>query len=110
MRCGLALVLAVILLLSGCDKQDTGTQIAGLQTTAAQAVALTGDECLRVASERTLLENTPVLLIDETVNNLDAGTRDWMRDYIASCDKTVLFISHDGDFLRLADQQVTLGD
>ena len=48
MRCSTALLLSVALLLSclltACAKQEPSAQIAGLQTTAAQAVTLTGDE------------------------------------------------------------------
>ena len=70
---------------------------------------LSGGERQRVAIARALLSDAPLLLFDEPDNNLDADTKAWMRDYIASCNRTVLFVSHDEALLRQADARVMLG-
>ena len=69
---------------------------------------LSGGERQRVSLARALLRGADLLLFDEPDNNLDAATRAWMRDYIASCGRTVLFVSHDEALLRQADARVTL--
>ena len=70
---------------------------------------LSGGERQRVAIARALLSDAPLLLFDEPDNNLDADTRTWMADFIASTDRTVLFVSHDEALLRLADRRAALG-
>jgi putative hydroxymethylpyrimidine transport system ATP-binding protein len=60
----------------------------------------------RVALIRTLLENKPIVLMDEPFAALDAMTRYHLQELAAKLlhKKTVLFITHDpGEALRLAN-------
>lgn len=68
--------------------------------------ALSGGMRQRVALVRTLLQNKPIVLMDEPFSALDAVTRYQLQTLAAEMlkDKTVLFITHDPqEALRLAD-------
>lgn len=68
--------------------------------------SLSGGMRQRVALVRTLLQNKPVVLMDEPFSALDAVTRYQLQTLSAEMlkDKTVLFITHDPqEALRLAD-------
>ncbi len=56
---------------------------------------LSGGEKTRLALARLLLENNDVLLLDEPTNHLDLEAAQWLTDYLAHFDGTVLLISHD---------------
>lgn len=56
---------------------------------------LSGGEKTRLALARLLLENNDVLLLDEPTNHLDLEAAQWLTDYLARFDGTVLLISHD---------------
>ena len=67
---------------------------------------LSGGMRQRVALVRTLMENKPIVLMDEPFSALDAITRHQLQALAADLlkDKTVLFITHDPyEALRLAD-------
>jgi len=59
--------------------------------------ALSGGERQRVALARTLMEDRPVILLDEPFSALDAGTRARMQDLAAEllAGRTVLMVTHD---------------
>lgn len=60
----------------------------------------------RVALVRTLMENRPIILMDEPFSALDVLTRFKMHELMAEllCNKTVLLITHDPfEAIRLAD-------
>lgn len=59
--------------------------------------ALSGGQKQRVALARTLMEDRPVVLLDEPFSALDAGTRAQMQDLTAThlADRTVLMVTHD---------------
>ncbi|EKD71123.1 MAG: hypothetical protein ACD_46C00268G0008 [uncultured bacterium] len=68
---------------------------------------LSGGMRQRVALVRTLLEEKPVILLDEPFASLDAITRYELQNLTASLlkNKTVLFVTHDpSEALRLADE------
>ncbi|MGB1238242.1 MAG: ABC transporter ATP-binding protein [Pseudomonadales bacterium] len=72
---------------------------------------LSGGMRQRVALARTLMQDTPVVLMDEPFSALDAVTRYKLQDLAASVLKgrTVLFITHDPqEALRLSDQLILL--
>lgn len=61
----------------------------------------------RVALVRTLMENKPIILMDEPFSAVDAITRYKLQELAVHLlkDKTVLFITHDPmESLRLADK------
>ena len=68
---------------------------------------LSGGMRQRVALVRTIMENRPVVLMDEPFSSLDAITRVRMQDIAADLlgDRTVLLITHDPmEALRLGDR------
>lgn len=68
---------------------------------------LSGGMRQRVALVRTLVENKPIVLMDEPFSALDAITRHQLQALAADLlkEKTVLFITHDpAEALRLANQ------
>ena len=69
--------------------------------------SLSGGMRQRVALVRTLLEDKPVILMDEPFSGLDISTRLELHDLIRPLlqDKTVLLVTHDPlDAVRLADK------
>jgi len=75
----------------------------GLSEHAAKRPAeLSGGQRQRVALARTLIEDRPVVLLDEPFSALDAGTRARMQDLAADHlgGRTVLMVTHDPELLR----------
>ena len=73
--------------------------------------ALSGGMRQRAAIARTLMENRPIVLLDEPFSALDAGTRADMQELAAEVlwGKTVLLVTHDpGEAARMAHQIVLL--
>ncbi|HMA92117.1 MAG TPA: ATP-binding cassette domain-containing protein, partial [Polyangiaceae bacterium] len=75
--------------------------------------ALSGGEQQRVAIARALANNPQIVLADEPTGNLDSATA---RDVIelllslAGAGKTIVVVTHDSDFGRLADRTIELAD
>lgn len=97
------------------DSQQVETVMAelGIGYLADREVSLIGDtlsggERQRVSLARALLKDTPFLIFDEPSNNLDEKTVEWLRGYIAKSSKTILYISHDPDLIKVADKKITL--
>ena len=73
--------------------------------------ALSGGMRQRAALARTLMEDRPIVLLDEPFSALDAGTRADMQELAAEVltDKTVMLVTHDpGEAARMAYQIVLL--
>jgi putative hydroxymethylpyrimidine transport system ATP-binding protein len=69
--------------------------------------ALSGGQRQRVALARTLMENRPVILLDEPFSALDAKTRAEMQELTAQLlnERTVLLVTHDpAEAARLAHE------
>jgi putative hydroxymethylpyrimidine transport system ATP-binding protein len=76
-----------------------------------KTTVLSGGMRQRVALARTLMENKPVVLMDEPFSALDAVTRFEIQTLAAQClqGRTVLLVTHDPwEALRLADQILVL--
>ncbi len=74
--------------------------------------ALSGGQQQRVALARVLIEDAPVLVLDEPFSALDTATRLAMQDLAATvlAGRTVILITHDPlEALRLADRAWLLG-
>ncbi|MGD8291411.1 MAG: ATP-binding cassette domain-containing protein [Desulfobacterales bacterium] len=54
----------------------------------------------RVLFARALVRNPDVLLLDEPTNHLDINTIIWMEEFIQRYVKTLVFVTHDRDFLK----------
>ena len=73
--------------------------------------ALSGGMRQRAALARTLMEDRPIVLLDEPFSALDAGTRADMQELAAEVliGKTVMLVTHDpGEAARMAHQIVLL--
>jgi len=64
---------------------------------------LSGGEQTRIVLAKILLENPDILLLDEPSNHLDMMSIEWLEQYLANYNGTILIISHDRYFL---DQSV----
>ena len=65
---------------------------------------LTGKEKVRVMLAQALYGNPDNLLLDEPTNDLDLETVEWLEDFLANFEHTVLVVSHDRHFLdKLVD-------
>ena len=70
---------------------------------------LSGGQKSKISFIRTLYARPNVLFLDEPTNHLDAASREWMTDYLVSTDASVIFISHDEEFInKVADKTLYL--
>ena len=60
---------------------------------------LDGKEKVRVLLAQALFGNPDILLLDEPTNDLDLNTIDWLENFLADYQNTVLVVSHDRHFL-----------
>ena len=70
---------------------------------------LSGGQKSKISFIRTLYSRPGVLFLDEPTNHLDATSREWMTDYLVATDASVIFISHDEEFInKVADKTLYL--
>ncbi len=60
---------------------------------------LSGKEKVRVLLAQALFGNPEILLLDEPTNDLDVETIDWLENFLADFQNTVIVVSHDRHFL-----------
>ena len=71
--------------------------------------SLSGGESLKIQLIHELAKPFEILFLDEPSNDLDLDTVDWLKGQIRKIRQTVIFISHDEDFLsQTADTIVHL--
>jgi ATP-binding cassette subfamily B protein len=83
----------------------------GLSTIVGEkGVILSGGQKQRIAFARALLRETPVLILDDPVSQVDAETGDFIIQSIRSLagGRTIIIVSHRISAVRFADQIVTL--
>lgn len=74
-----------------------------------QIKVLSGGEKNRVAMARLLLQQANFLVLDEPTNHLDLYSKDILSQALLSYNGTILFVSHDYDFVnRLANRIIEL--
>lgn len=61
--------------------------------------SLSGGEALKIQLIHELAKPFEILFLDEPSNDLDIETIDWLKGQIQKIGQTVIFISHDEDFL-----------
>ena len=61
--------------------------------------SLSGGEALKIQLIHELAKPFEILFLDEPSNDLDLETVDWLKSQIRKIRQTVIFISHDEDFL-----------
>lgn len=70
---------------------------------------LSGGQKSKISFIRTLYSRPSILFLDEPTNHLDATSREWMTDYLVATDASVIFISHDEEFIdKVADKTLYL--
>lgn len=89
--------------------------LTGLGFSESDATRLTetfsGGWMMRIALAKLLLSRPDVLLLDEPTNHLDLASVEWLEKFLASYGGTVLFTSHDREFINgFAHKVVELRD
>jgi ATP-binding cassette subfamily F protein 3 len=84
---------------SRIDTVLQGLEFDPVQARVTPLSALSGGELGRIGLARQLMTTADVLLLDEPTNHLDLETTQWLEQYLAGIEKTVLLVSHDRAFL-----------
>ncbi|HEM4266950.1 TPA: ABC-F family ATP-binding cassette domain-containing protein [Streptococcus suis] len=61
--------------------------------------SLSGGEKLKIQFIKSLATPSDIIFLDEPSNDLDLDTLLWLENYIITSPNTILFVSHDEDFL-----------
>lgn len=75
-----------------------------------QTEHLSGGEWMRVRLAKMILEGADFIILDEPSNNLDSVQKTILREFIRSCTKGVLLISHDKELLLEVDTILELSN
>ena len=86
------------------------SRTAGTRCSASGGLTLSAGQRQRLAIARALLKDAPILLMDEAVSNLDAGSEEALHRALreASSRRTTLLIAHRPSTIRLADRVLVM--
>ena len=68
--------------------------------------SLSGGQKKRVALARVLIEKPDLLIIDEPTNHLDIDSIEWLENYLANQQLTLLLVTHDRYFLDRVTNEI----
>ena len=71
-----------------------------------QVGTLSGGQRKRVALARVLIEKPDLLIIDEPTNHLDIDSIEWLENYLANQQLTLLLVTHDRYFLDKVTNEI----
>ncbi len=78
----------------------------GLHDTDLPVGNLSGGQRKRVALAKAILEQPDLLLLDEPTNHLDLETIEWLEDYLAKANLSLLMVTHDRYFLEKVTNEI----
>ncbi|RYZ29712.1 MAG: ABC-F family ATP-binding cassette domain-containing protein, partial [Sphingobacteriales bacterium] len=67
---------------------------------------LSGGQRKRVAMARVLIEDPDLLILDEPTNHLDLDTIEWLENFLATNNGTLLMVTHDRYFLDRVTNEI----
>ena len=67
---------------------------------------LSGGQQKRVALARALVEKPDILIMDEPTNHLDLDIIEWLEEYLAMANLSLLLVTHDRYFLESVTNQI----
>ncbi|MCH2199183.1 MAG: ABC-F family ATP-binding cassette domain-containing protein [Flavobacteriales bacterium] len=71
-----------------------------------QVSTMSGGEKRRVALAKALIAQPDMLLLDEPTNHLDLDMIEWLEDYLARTNMTLLMVTHDRYFLEVVCDEI----
>ncbi len=95
--------------LDGWNYESTAKQILGklnIHDLSVSVATMSGGEKRRVALAKALISSPDLLLLDEPTNHLDLDMIEWLEQYLATTNMTLLMVTHDRYFLEVVCDEI----